>query len=193
MNKTTGNPPNFNKIDIIILDNTAFVSGFNLNLVTIQNPEIQMFITMSIYEEAQRNPRAKRIIEIAEAQNILRIQDPSIHSINTVIERATSTGDIGALSDPDQSIIALCVDLKDQFVEKTIVLMSDDYSVQNTSVALNIPIFKLHKKGIKKKINWEVYCPQCFKIFQPTELGHDCDHCGAQLKRRRYKGKRKRF
>ncbi|WP_371803265.1 hypothetical protein [Candidatus Lokiarchaeum ossiferum] len=193
MNHSTGSLPSFNQFDIIVLDNTAFVSGFNLNLVTFQNPAIQMYITMDIYDEALKNPRSKQIIEIAEAQNILRIQNPTADSLNTVTTYATKTGDIGALSKPDQSIIGLCLDLKVDFAEKRIILMSDDYSVQNTCSALKIPIFKLHKKGIKKKIQWEIYCPQCFQVFPPNELGNLCDHCGAQLKRRRYRGKRRRI
>ena len=193
MNSVTGPLPNFSQIDIIILDNTAFVSGFNLNLVTLQNPAIQMYITMDIYEEALKNPRSRQIIEIAEAQNILRIQNPTSKSIKIVTKFATETGDIGALSKPDQSIIGLCLDLKKDYADLKIILMSDDYSVQNTCSALKISIFKLHKKGIKRKIQWEVYCPQCFQIFPPHELGNLCDHCGGQLKRRRYRGKRSRI
>ena len=176
-------------IDCLILDNTAFVSGFNLNIIILQHPELHVFITSEIYEEAYRNPRSRQIIAIAEAQDILNIRDPSADALQQVKRAATSSGDIGALSSADQSLMALHVDLHHQHPEWHILLMSDDYSVQNVSPRLNISIFRFQKSGIRRTYVWQVYCPQCFRKYPPTQLGMECEMCGAILKRKKKKKK----
>lgn len=180
-----GKTPNFRNVDILIIDNTAFVSGFNLNVISQQNPNIQIFVTPEIIEETEKNPRSKQLIEIALSQEILKIESPSQEFLSQVKKKATQSGDIGALSKPDQSIIALALELKTQNPSQNILLMSDDYSIQNTCVLCGIHTFSFQKEGIKKKIDWEIYCPHCFHKFPPQELGKECEFCGGILKRRK--------
>lgn len=188
---SSNSSPSSLSVDILVLDNTAFVSGFNFNLLRIQNPEMIIAITPGIYGEAVKNTRAAPILEIAESQNNLRIIDPSDAAEIQVHDAATKTGDIGALSVNDCGLIALSLDLIAQNTSKRVILMSDDYSVQNTATELKIPLFKYRKQGISKKITWEVYCPQCFRVYSGNQLGEECEMCGAELKRRAFKGKRK--
>ena len=169
--------PNFNSLNFIILDNTAFVSAFDPNQISLQNPGIQFYITSSVYDEALSNPRSSRRIEIAEAQQVLKVRDPMPESLKIVSNTAEDTGDIGALSQTDQEIIALYLDLLEEFPDQKGLVISDDYSVQ----------------GIKKNIKWEIYCPNCFETFPPKLLGKNCDHCGATLKRRAYRGKKRKL
>ena len=185
--------PNFYSLNFIILDNTAFVSALDPNQISLQNPGIQFYITSSVYDEALSNPRSSQRIEIAETQHILKVRDPMPKSLKTVKITAEDTGDIGALSQTDQEIIALYLDLLDEFPDQKGLVISDDYSVQNTCARLKIPFYSLQKKGIKKNIKWEIYCPNCFEIFPPKLLGKNCDHCGATLKRRAYRGKKRKL
>ena len=164
-------------IDCLLIDNTAFVSGFNLNTLMLQHPELQVFITSEIYDEAEKNPRSRQIIAIAEAQKILHIQDPSTNALHLVHNAATKSGDVGALSHADQSLMALHTDLQALHPEWHILLMSDDYSVQNVSPRLNISIFRFQKAGIKRTHVWQVYCPQCFRKYPPALLGMECEWC----------------
>jgi len=185
--------PNFNSLNFIILDNTAFVSALDPNQISLQNPGIQFYITSSVYDEALSNPRSSRRIEIAEAQQVLKVRDSMPESLKIVSNTAEDTGDIGALSQTDQEIIALYLDLLDEFPDQKGLIISDDYSVQNTCAKLKIPFYSLQKKGIKKNIKWEIYCPNCFETFPPKLLGKICDHCGATLKRRAYRGKKRKL
>jgi len=184
---------NFNSLNFIILDNTAFVSAFDPNQIALQNPEIQFYITSSVYDEALSNPRSSRLIEIAEAQQILKVRDPLPESLNFISNTAEETGDIAALSKTDQEIIALYIDLKNDFPDQNGRIISDDYSVQNVCARLKIPFFSYQKRGIKRNIKWEIYCPNCYETFPPKLLGKKCDHCGATLKRRAYRGKKRKL
>ena len=193
MNTNTNTNPNFNSLNFVILDNTAFVSAFDPNQISLQNPGIRFYITSSVYDEALSNPRSSRLIETAEAQQILKINDPMSESLKIISNTAEETGDIVALSKTDQEIVALYLDLLDEFPDQKGLIISDDYSVQNICARLKIPFYSYQKRGIKKNIKWEIYCPNCYQTFPPKLLGMKCDHCGATLKRRAFRGKKRKL
>ena len=176
--------PDFAALDFLVLDNTAFVSGFNFHIVVSQNPQIEVYLTPGIHEEALRNTKGSQLLDIAEGQGRLFIRAPSPEAMAKITEAATLTGDIGALSIPDQEIMAICIDLRTDFPDKNLILLSDDYSVQNTCTPLGIPFFAYQKEGIKKGLTWEVYCPSCYTFFPPAKLKEKCTKCGGRLKRR---------
>jgi UPF0271 protein len=175
-------------IDILVMDATAFIAGLNINVIQIQNPSILIYTTGGIEEEANKNPRARQCLEVARTQEIIRLGASSKEGITMIKAKAKETGDIGALSDNDIEIIALAWELHRDSPEKNVVLMSDDYSIQNVCAKVQIPIYTLAKPGIDKPIRWEVYCPNCFKKYPGNMLGKECDHCGTLIKRRPAKG-----
>lgn len=179
----------FLSIDILIIDNTALVSGFNLNLAVNQNPDIQILMTDLVYEEAQKNPKSTTILQIAESQDLLKVRDPDGDSMEIVKVVATKSGDRGALSTPDMSLIALTHEIRSENPELNVLLMSDDYSVQNTCAFFTppIPTYSYSKAGIKRKHRWQIYCPYCRHIYPPDKLGKRCPDCGVVLKRRKKK------
>jgi UPF0271 protein len=175
---------------IIVLDNTAFISGFNLNIVVAQDPQTEIWIPQAIYEEASRHHASQHILESAIEQGVLQIGEPSEKAYILVNDITKKTGDLKSLSNNDKQLIALAITLREQYPESAVIIMSDDYSVQNTCKKLQIPIQRYQKAGIKKQIKWEIYCPDCFMVYKPELLGEECERCGAILKRRPYKGKR---
>jgi rRNA maturation endonuclease Nob1 len=179
------------KMDYLVLDNTAFMSGLNINLLKLKYPELIIVVSSGIYEEAIMNPRSQRTIEVAETQGYLQIRDPSNESQSKVKIGAQQSGDIGALSDNDRDLMAVCLDLMNEWPLAYVYLMSDDYSIQNTCQHLDIRIYKFRKQGIQKKIRWEVYCPSCFRIYPPNKLKEPCEICGEPLKRRPFRGKQR--
>jgi UPF0271 protein len=176
--------------DILVMDTTAVIGGLNINVLRTQNPQLEIRMTTAIFEEAQRHKAAQTWLEIAVSQNILRIQDPNSDYTIEVEKKARTMGDLRSLSANDKSLIALALELRSQYPDKRIQVMSDDYSIQNTCTSLKIPIYKLRKAGIKKAIKWEIYCPDCFRTYSPDKFKEDCDYCGTELKRRPFKGKR---
>lgn len=176
-------------MDILVMDATAFLAGLNINVIQIQNPNILIYTTGGIEEEANRNPRARQCLEVARTQGIIRLGAPSKEALMTIKAKAKETGDIAALSENDLDIMALAWELRKDSPEKNVVLMSDDYSIQNVCSQCQIPIYKLAKTGIEKPINWEAYCPNCFKKYPMKMLGKECEHCGgSNIKRRPAKG-----
>ena len=181
----------FTSFDIIILDNTAFVSSLDINLIANQHPDLEIYVSDLIFEEAEKNYRAKNILETALEQRNLLIGAPSSTTMKIIKQAAAKSGDLKALSEPDQSILALAYELRDENPGKNIMLITDDYSVQNTATFVSppIPTMELSKDGIKKPIQWEVYCPGCFKKYAAEKLGSSCPTCQVELKRRKLRKK----
>ncbi|MHA1519461.1 MAG: PIN domain-containing protein [Promethearchaeota archaeon] len=197
------------KMKRIVIDNTTLVSGFNFNLVYGENDardlenandivesddekSVQFYTTPEIQTEAENNYQSSRIITVALAQNQLNVQSASDQSLKAIEKSANKSGDRGALSNPDLSILGLAYELKNDYPKDRIILYSDDYSVQNTAAFLNIETKSLQKEGIQTKIVWQVYCPQCFRKHPAKKLGKECDFCGGILKRRRKRSPRKK-
>ena len=172
---------------IVILDNTAFSNKFEINTIAQSTQEIQFFTTNYIIEEAEKVPFSIQVIEIAKLQNNIHIQDPSPQAAKTIKKYAQKSGDIGALSEQDISIIALAIELREYFPNKCIELMSDDYSIQNVCRIISPPIsiINFEMKGISEFITWEVYCPSCYQLFAPEKLKSKCAECNVRLKRRK--------
>jgi rRNA maturation endonuclease Nob1 len=181
----------FSRPDLLILDATAFVSGFNLNLITNTDPQITLWITPGVFEEIKKHYDSENIILTIQNQGILNIVEPIAINVQFINEIARKTGDLKSLSDNDRQLIALSYEIHQQNPTKNVQLMSDDYSIQNVCAQLGIQILKFRKQGIKKHIRWEIYCPDCFMVYSSDRFGEECERCGALLKRRPYKGKRK--
>ena len=169
-------------LDILIIDNTAFAHGFNLNL--LHSSGVTLFITPEIYEEASQNAKSRQLLEISQNQGILNIQNADQKSYNKVEQTSVESGDSVSLSNADKSLIALALELKQNHPDKSVMLMSDDYAIQNVCSLMQINIYTLHQQGIKKIIKWEVYCPYCFEVFPNEKLGMTCSTCEMKLKRR---------
>lgn len=95
-------------------------------------------------------------------------------------EKARETGDLIKLSAVDIEIIALSKFLTDQ--GKNVVVVTDDYSIQNVLNMIGIKYHYILRK-IRKHIKWKLKCEKCGKIYPPTYKLKTCILCGGSLKR----------
>ena len=89
------------------------------------------------------------------------------------------SGDILRLSVPDKKIIALALMLMDE--GKSVKVISDDYTIQNTLKIINIPYSGIITEGIKEIYNWKNVCQGCKKEFDEDYPFDDCDVCGSKI------------
>jgi len=57
---------------------------------------------------------------------------------------------------------------------------TNDFAVQNVAEALGIEFIPVGKR-IRRKIEWEWYCPACGRRYGKKGI---CEFCGTKLKRR---------
>ena len=140
--------------EIFILDATALISGLDPNIIN------RTLWTIAEVIDEVKDSRNKLRIEMAIENKTIKIGSPSATTIDRIQQAAEKSGDIVALSDTDVKILALALELKNQ--GHIVVILTDDYSVQNVASRLKIESKAYTTAGIRYEIKWELYCPSCF-------------------------------
>ncbi len=154
-----------------VLDSTAFYAG-----IPYQGSG-RYFTTYLVLEEVRHHN-----IGVSLIHSRVQVTEPSQESLTTVKMTASKTGDSGALSQTDLSLIALALDLSRR--EGGASLVSDDFAVRNVAEVLSIPLAQTSMKGGQwKNIAWKIYCRGCGKQYTNPKL-KVCPVCGTQLARK---------
>lgn len=144
--------------------------------------------TTPIVEKEMHQKGLKESLDLLIATNKLRIIEPTPHSIEKVKITAHELGDLPSLSEPDQQLLALAVDLSTQ--DCRVVLVTDDYAIQNVAQQLGVEFKSISTSGIREIINWETYCKACGHKEPGSTTETACPVCGTTLKRRAIHKKR---
>lgn len=156
-----------------VLDSTAFYAG-----IPYQGSG-RYFTTYLVLEEVKHHSVGSSLIHTR-----VQVTEPSPDSLSKVRVTASKTGDIGALSQTDLSLLALALDLAQ--ADGGVSLVSDDFAVRNVAEILSIPLAKTAMKGGEwKNITWKIYCRGCGKQYTNPKLTV-CPICGTQLARKPY-------
>ena len=154
-----------------VLDSTAFYAG-----IPYQGNG-RYYTTYLVLEEVRHHNVGSSLIH-----SRVQVTEPSPDSLNTVKTTAVKTGDIGALSQTDISLLALALDLKGR--QGGVSLVSDDFAVRNVAEVLSIPLAQTSLKGGEwKNMTWKIYCRGCGKTYTNPKLTV-CPVCGTQLIRK---------
>jgi endoribonuclease Nob1 len=156
---------------VYVLDSTAFYAG-----IPYQGSG-RYYTTYLVLEEVKHHNVGSQLIH-----SRVQVTEPSPESLGKVKATATKTGDIGALSQTDLSLLALGLDLMNG--EGGASLVSDDFAVRNVAEVLSIPLAPTTMKGGEwKNITWKIYCRGCGKTYTNPKLTV-CPVCGTQLVRK---------
>jgi endoribonuclease Nob1 len=154
-----------------VLDSTAFYAG-----IPYQGSG-RYYTTYLVLEEVKHHNVGSSLIHTR-----VQVTEPSPESVDKVRSTAIKTGDIGALSQTDVSLLALALDLKNG--EGGVNLVSDDFAIRNVAEVLSIPLAPTAMKGGEwKNITWKIYCRGCGKSYTNPKLTV-CPVCGTKLERK---------
>ena len=158
---------------IYILDSAAILNNFEFYFEKTKH----YLMTPQIAEE-MRDMRSRLLLEQGISEGLLELREPSPESKEEIFEKAKELG--LRLSDADISIIALAKDLNGK---EEILVLSDDYAVQNLLSLLEIPFNSVLMDGIAETIAFIKKCSNCDKEFPPAYKGKTCDSCLGMLKK----------
>ena len=161
------------KKHVFIIDTSAILSGKPIEL-----GDASMITTPAASEELKPGGRDYRTFQFLLEKG-LSITTPSKESLDIIQKTAEETGDFNRLSTADIEILALALDTNKDEDLKAIIL-TDDYSIQNVAITLNIEYQSFSQKGIKKKFKWQYHCPGCKKQFKDTVK--ICPICGTETR-----------
>ena len=154
-----------------VLDSTAFYAG-----IPYQGSG-RYFTTYLVLEEVRHHNVGSSLIHTR-----VQVTEPSPESLAKVKTTASRTGDLGALSQTDMSLLALALDLSN--LDGGASLVSDDFAVRNVAEVLSITLAQTSLKGGEwRNINWKIYCRGCGREYTNPKLTV-CPVCGTQLTRR---------
>ena len=158
-----------------VLDSTAFYAG-----IPYQGSG-RYFTTYLVLEEVRHHNVGSSLIH-----SRVQVTEPSPESMTRVKTTASKTGDIGALSQTDVSLLALALDLAHSAGGASLV--TDDFAVRNVAEVLSIPLAQTSMKGGEwKNITWKIFCRGCGKQYTNPKLTV-CSVCGTQLAKKAFSG-----
>ena len=110
------------------------------------------------------------------------ILKPKESFLKEILEASENVGDRRYLSEADLQVLALALELKRN--DKSPLIVTDDYSIQNVANKIDIAFTPLMTFGIKFRFKWILYCPACYRKYNSDYKFKTCDVCGTDLKRR---------
>ena len=158
---------------IYILDTSAVLSGKPIDLY---NSTIATTPRMS--DELKPSGRDYQAFQYLKEKG-LSLLYPTQESIKEIERTAIDTGDISRLSEADKELLAVALDIKKK-AEKSPVILTDDYSIQNVAYVLDIEYENISEPGIKKRYKWITRCRGCGKKFEKSIM--KCPICGSKTK-----------
>ncbi|MBR6023608.1 MAG: ribonuclease VapC [Methanobrevibacter sp.] len=158
-----------------VLDASAFINGFK--------PTSKNNYTVPEITEEIKDFESRLVYDSAVDDGILTVQDVTKEYIDKTDEIISKSGDVLRLSLPDKKIIALALMLKDE--GKSVKVISDDYTIQNSLKIMKIPYSGIITEGIKEIYNWKKVCQGCKKEFEESYPFDDCDVCGSKIFKKR--------
>jgi len=162
---------------VVVVDTSAFVAGFD----PFSLNEEQMTVPL-VEEEIRRNSVVKVRFETAIESGKLKVRMPSEEFAKNVRSSAAKVGDSFKLSGTDLQLLALSLELKASGCAPQIV--TDDYSIQNVATQNGIDFLALATFGIKRPLEWIIYCPACHREYPANCKSRECQVCGTELKRK---------
>ena len=160
-----------------VLDASAFINGFK--------PTSQYNYTVPEITAEIKDFESRLLYDSAVDDGILIVQDVDRKYLDKTEENISKSGDVLRLSLPDKKIIARALMLIDE--GKSVKVISDDYTIQNTLKIMNIPYSGIITEGIKEIYNWKKVCQGCKKEFEENYPFDDCDVCGSKIFKKRIK------
>ena len=163
----------------VVLDTSAFIQGYNLS------SDEDYYTVPEVLGEIREELCIMRY-EGAKASGKLKETRPDTIWVKEIEYKTKSTGEAHKLSTTDKQLLALGLQLKSSGEAPTII--SDDYSVQNMASRLGLHFASQATRGIKRVLDWSIYCPGCRRGFDSPQEDNICPICGTELKRKPKKG-----
>ncbi|AGK61651.1 putative nucleic acid-binding protein, consists of a PIN domain and a Zn-ribbon module [Archaeoglobus sulfaticallidus PM70-1] len=148
---------------VYVIDTSAiiFKKGFYKKMVTV--PEVV---------EEVKDSNSSSYLSIID----LEVIEPDRKYIKNIERVARKTGDIYRLSETDIKLLALASELSEK---EEVVLVTDDYSIQNVARKIGFKTDSIIQKGISSEYKWVRKCRGCKRVIKDDV--DRCPVCGSEL------------
>ena len=140
--------------------------------------KFEFYTTSACFKEVKDAENREALLNALEL-GLVKVVDAGDEYISMAVEEAKSIGELGRLSEADLSVIALALELAGK---RNVVVLTDDYSLQNTLHHLGLSFKPVRTEGIKQSFRYREYCPVCGYV--PGKPGEKtCPICGSPIRR----------
>lgn len=159
---------------IYLLDAAALFASYQLMLP----PTVRAVTTPEVLEEV-RDGLSKVSVELSLSAGKLAVVEVDSTLIDNAVRVADELGEVGKLSKADLSLVALMVKYSREGCE--VIVVTDDYSLQNIAAYLNLYVVGVKRKVIERVVKYVMVCEACgFK----GSSGDSCPVCGGRMVRK---------
>lgn len=158
---------------VYVLDTSTLLAGIQLML------EGRMYVTSRVVGEVIDSENRSKL-ELAISLGKVKVVEPNDHYVRLARRIALRLGEHTSLSDADISVAALALELKDKGYK--VIVLTDDYALQNLLKSLGIECKGYRTRGISRVQKYIMKCPGCGYVSK--KWGEKiCPRCGTQLKK----------
>jgi len=162
----------------VVLDTTALLSKYYMHLDPLK---IEIYTVKRAVDEV-KDTENREALEVGLSIGRVRVVEPQKPFVEEVLKTAWEIGEKAKLSATDVEVAALALELKEKGFR--VIVITDDYALQNLLLHLNIPFKPLRTIGIRKPRKYVVACTVCgYVSADPSESS--CPVCGNPLSRGR--------
>ena len=139
--------------------------------------ETNLFYTTKDIIDELKDSISKLRIESMIAAQILFIKEVTNENILFIQTKSEEIGNHKRLSPQDKSILSLAWQETKLHTNKSVILLSDDYEIQNTAKTLNLKFKSIKTTGINYTAKFKKVCQACGEELEKEE--QFCPECGS--------------
>lgn len=158
---------------VFVLDTTALLSA------QFEPGPAELVTVQEAVDEVMYGGLAPQRVSTALSTQAVKLKKPSPQAIKQVEEAARKTGDLPKLSKTDLALLALAYEERVGGAE--VVVVTDDYSLQNTALRLGLGIWGVGRETVREIREWVYRCLVCGKVY--TRPVNRCRDCGGEVER----------
>ena len=172
---------------VYILDTSALLSVQQvISYFSEPNSEIEkIFFTTPEIRDEFKDQFSKFRIDSMLSSEVLMIKAVDLEFSNYINNRCKEIGNFERLSQQDRSILSLAWQEKSKPTSDKIILLTDDFEIQNTAKLLKITFKSVKTRGITYTTTFKRICSACGEILDEGEIS--CPECGSTLIKRKSK------
>jgi len=155
---------------IYVIDTGVILLGANLSSL-----DGDIYAPKEVVEEVKERI-LRAMIDALVAAGVVKIFEPSSVSLRRATDVYNRLGGRG-VSKADLQVIATALDLSER---GNVVVLTDDYAIQNILEYLGIRYRSISQVGIKRLFRWVKLCPACKSKYEDLSLSK-CPACGTEL------------
>lgn len=164
---------------VYILDTSALLSVQQvLTFFSDSNQDLtNLFFTTPIIIAEMKDQISRLRIESMISAQALFVKDVEEQSISFIDEKCKTIGNYKKLSVQDRSVLSLAWQILQESEFNSVIILTDDFEIQNTAKILHLKFKSVKTKGIKYSATFKKICVACGEKLDEDDTF--CPECGS--------------